>query len=105
MPSSHFDLLSAGAGPEETRRLFKMLREWSDADENGFPAQWALLTRAQWRVAATVPESVVAARMGLEQRFTEMQTGIGLRIVEAESALRARAEDHQNRVATQFLTT
>lgn len=96
-------------GPEETRRLYKMLREWSDGDENGFPAQLALLTRAQWRVAATVPESVVSARKGLEQRFAEMQTGIGLRIVEAERALSARAqalkgvaEDHQTRGTTKI---
>ena len=30
----------------------KMLAEWSDGDENGFPVQLALLTRAQWRAAA-----------------------------------------------------
>ena len=71
MQLSDFDLLCAGASPEETKRLCKLLDEWCAGDENGFPAQLALLTRAQWRVAATVPGSVNDARKLLEAKFAE----------------------------------
>jgi hypothetical protein len=57
-----FDLLSAGASPEEARRLRKILTEWTQGDENGFPVQFALLTRAQWRSAAAVPRLIDDAR-------------------------------------------
>jgi len=51
-------LLCEGASPEEAKRLRKVLTDWCAGDENGFPAQLALLTRAQWRAAASVPRSV-----------------------------------------------
>ena len=36
MNPSDFDLLCAGASPEETRRLCKLLNEWCAGDENEF---------------------------------------------------------------------
>src|SRR5262245_48733889 len=76
MEPSDFDLLCAGASPEETRRLCKLLNEWSAGDENGFPAQLALLTRSQWRVAATVPGAVNDARKLFERQLAEQRQQI-----------------------------
>lgn len=52
---SDFDALLAGVPAEEVRRLHKLLTTWSRGDENGFPVQLALLTRAQFRANANVP--------------------------------------------------
>ena len=71
MDDSDFDLLCDGASPEETKRLRKVLGDWWAGDEKGFPAQLALLTRAQWRAAATVPCFVHDARQSLHQEFAQ----------------------------------
>ncbi len=109
MTPSDFDLLCAGASAEETRRLAKMLREWSDGDENGFPAQIALLTRAQWRVAATVPGSVQDARKSLDATFLVVNQQLHKSIEVAEAALgskiaglRTVVEDHSRGSATKL---
>ena len=52
MEDTDFDLLCDGLSADEAKRMRKILAEWSDGDENGFPVQLALLTRAQWRAAA-----------------------------------------------------
>ena len=53
MDNTYFDALCEGATPGEAKRLRKLLAEWCDGDEESFPVQLALLTRAQWRAAAT----------------------------------------------------
>jgi len=58
MEDTDFDSLCAGLSADEAKLFRKMLVEWSDGDENGFPVQLALLTRAQWRAAALVPQAV-----------------------------------------------
>ena len=50
-----FDILCEGAPPAEAKRLRKLLADWYDGDENSFPVQLVLLTRAQWRIAARIP--------------------------------------------------
>ena len=47
-----FDALCDGAPPAEANRLRKLLADWCNGDEQSFPVQLALLTRAQWRAAA-----------------------------------------------------
>jgi hypothetical protein len=59
---SDFDALLAGLSPEETRALQKILASGRTGDENGFPVQLALLTKAQWRTAAAVPKLVESER-------------------------------------------
>ena len=56
---------------EEARLFRKMMVEWSDGDENGFPVQLALLTRAQWRAAALVPQAVNESRKLIELHLAE----------------------------------
>jgi hypothetical protein len=73
MDRTEFDVLCEGASAEETRRLSKLLAEWCDGDERSFPVQLALLTRAQWRAAATIPHLVDQSRNLLQQEFTEQR--------------------------------
>ena len=66
-----FDALCDGASPAEAKRLRKLLAEWCNGDEQAFPVQLALLTRAQWRAAATVPRLINQARELMERKLAE----------------------------------
>jgi hypothetical protein len=71
MDDTCFDLLCKDLSADEARLFRKMLVEWSDGDENGFPVQLALLTRAQWRAAALVPQAVNDSRKLIELHLAE----------------------------------
>jgi hypothetical protein len=71
MEDTGFDLLCEGLPPKEAKMLRKLNAEWSDGDEDSFLVQFALLTRAQWRAAASVPRSITDARQWLEQHLAE----------------------------------
>jgi gas vesicle protein len=71
MEDTDFDSLCAGLSANEAKLFRKMLVEWSDWDENGFPVQLALLTRAQWRAAALVPQAVNESRKLIELHLAE----------------------------------
>jgi hypothetical protein len=77
MKDTDFDHLCAGATPEEAKRLRKLLTEWARGDENAFPVQLALLTKAQWRSAATVPRMIHEARQALQADIAKSQQDIG----------------------------
>ena len=73
MDETNFDALCEGASPQEAKRLRKILSEWCQGDEDSFPVQLTLLTRAQWRVAARMPQQLASARQQLDQAFAEHQ--------------------------------
>jgi hypothetical protein len=60
-----------GASAEEVDRIHRLLHEWSVGPESSFPVQFALLTRAQWRMAASVPRFLNDSRKWLELHLTE----------------------------------
>jgi hypothetical protein len=71
MDDTCFDLLCKDLSADEAKLFRKMMAEWSDGDENGFPVQLALLTRAQWRAAALVPQAVNESRKLIELHLAE----------------------------------
>jgi hypothetical protein len=71
MDDTDFDFLCAGLSADDARRLRKIFVEWCDGDENGFPVQMALLTRAQWQAAASIPRSLNDSRKWLELHLAE----------------------------------
>ena len=71
MDDTDFDALCDGASPGEAKRLRKLLADWCNGDEESFPVQLALLTRAQWRAAAAVPRFINEARELMERRLAE----------------------------------
>src|SRR6266508_6866506 len=71
MLDTDFDALCDGASPGEAKRLRKLLADWCNGDEESFPVQLALLTRAQWRAAAAVPRFINEARELMERRLAE----------------------------------
>ena len=71
MEDTDFDFLCNGLSAEEAKRMRKIFAEWSDGDENGFPVQLVMLTRAQWRAAALVPQAVNESRKLIELHLAE----------------------------------
>ncbi len=111
MDRTEFDVLCEGASAEETRLLSKLLAEWCDGDERSFPVHLALLTRAQWRAAASVPWSVHQSREILERTFSEhRQQIIGLvksfeKVTEAKLQALERFQTAQARQAGESVET
>ncbi len=73
MEDTDFDLLCAGLSADDAKRMRKIWTEWSEGDENDFPVQLALLTRAQWHAAALVPQAVNDSRKLIELHLGEYQ--------------------------------
>jgi hypothetical protein len=58
MDNTSFDLLCKGLSTDEAKLFRKILKEWCSGDEDSFPVQLALLTRAQWLAAAQMPTAL-----------------------------------------------
>lgn len=71
MEDTDFDCLCEGVSAEEAKRLRKILKQWCDGDENSFPVQLALLTRAQWYAAAQTPLLLKQSLELLERKLAE----------------------------------
>ena len=63
--------LLKGAPAEEVDRIHRFLHEWSIGPDSSFPVQLALLTKAQWRMAASVPRLLNDSRKWLELHLAE----------------------------------
>ena len=73
MDDTDFDLLCQGLTTDEAKQLRKIFREWCNGDENGFPVQLALLTRAQWRAAAQMPGTLQKIVVAFEAKLAAQQ--------------------------------
>jgi gas vesicle protein len=71
MDDTCFDLLCKDLTADEAKVFRKMMAEWSNGDENGFPVQFALLTRVQWRAVSLVPQAVNESRKLIELHLAE----------------------------------
>ena len=63
--------LRAGMTTEEVDRIHRLLHEWNVGPDSSFPVQLALLTKAQWRMAASLPRSWAESRKWLELHLAE----------------------------------
>lgn len=100
---SDFDVLCEGASPAEAKQLRKLLADWCDGDENAFPVQLALLTRAQWRAAARTAQAVNDARELLLTKLDERQRSFQTAFDEFDAVTRARL-DTLKRIETEDAT-
>ncbi len=71
MDRTDLDWLCENASPEEVKRLMRLVHEWSQGDEQSFPVQLALLTRAHWRAAAMIPQLADESRKLTELKLAE----------------------------------
>jgi hypothetical protein len=56
---------------EEVDRVHRLIHEWGIGPENSFPAQLSLLTRAQFKAAASIPRSIADSKKWLELHLAE----------------------------------
>jgi hypothetical protein len=71
MKETDLDHLCVGATPDEIRHIYKMVNEWGNGDPNSFPVQLALLTKAQWRAAALIPNTIKDSGKLIEKHLAE----------------------------------
>jgi hypothetical protein len=93
MDDTDFDFLCKDLSASEARLFRKMLAEWSDGEENGFPVQLALLTRVQWRAAALVPQAVNESRKLIELDLAEYRRQTKAMMDDFSSTLKAQSEE------------
>jgi hypothetical protein len=55
----------------EVDRVHRLIHEWGIGPENSFPAQLSLLTRAQFKAAASIPRAIADSRKWLELHLAE----------------------------------
>jgi len=63
--------LCAGMTTDQVDRVHRLLHEWSVGPDSSFPVQLALLTKAQWRIAAHPPRLMNDARKLIELHLAE----------------------------------
>jgi hypothetical protein len=73
MDDTSFDLLCKGLSAGEAKVFRKIVKEWCAGDEDSFPVQLALLTRAQWRAAAEMPLTLQKITTQLEAKLADHQ--------------------------------
>jgi hypothetical protein len=73
MEDTSFDLLCKGLSAGEARLFRKIVKEWCAGDEDSFPVQLALLTRAQWRAAAEMPLTLQKFIAAFEAKLADHQ--------------------------------
>lgn len=105
MDDTDFDALCEGAPPAEAKQLRKLLADWCAGAENSFPVQLVLLTRAQWRAAATVPLAVNEACKLLDLKLAEQRQQITTLVKGYEQATAAKAGELKTIVADHAVAT
>jgi hypothetical protein len=63
--------LCAGMTTDEVDRIHRLLHQWDVGPDSSFPVQLALLTKAQWRIAANLPRLMNDSRKMIELHLTE----------------------------------
>jgi hypothetical protein len=56
---------------DEVERVHRLLHEWNVGPDSSFPVELALLTKAQWRIAANLPRLMNDARKLIELHLAE----------------------------------
>ncbi|MGH7953600.1 MAG: hypothetical protein ACREFE_17020 [Limisphaerales bacterium] len=93
MDDTDFDFLCDGLPADEAKRLRKLFKEWCSGDENSFPVQLALLTRAQWRAAAKVPVQMKQSLELLDQKLAEYRQQTGTLLKNFNAAVNTKTEE------------
>src|SRR5438046_567851 len=96
MDETDFDALVESTSPQEAKRLWKILSEWCDGDENSFPVHLALLTRAQWRAAARIPQLVKESTKLMELKLADYRQQTGTLIKDFGRTADAKAKNLEN---------
>lgn len=96
-----FEGLLAGTSPEEAKRLWRILSEWCEGDENSFPVHLALLTRAQWRAAAAIPPLVNDSVKLMELKLSEYRQQTMAMVKSFGVTIDGKAKELENTIKVQ----
>jgi DNA repair exonuclease SbcCD ATPase subunit len=96
MDKSDLSVLLADASAEEVDQIHRLLHLWSVGPENSFPVQLALLTRAQWQMAATVPRSLNDSRKWLELHLAEYRRQMAASVKDLADTIDNKNNDLKN---------
>jgi hypothetical protein len=99
MDKNDLAALLAGAPADEVDRIHRLLYEWSVGPDSSFPVQLALLTRAQWRVAANLPRLMNDARKLIEQHLAEYRRQTGALVANFDDSTSSAIERFQQAIA------
>jgi hypothetical protein len=100
MDDTNFDFLCNGLSADEAKHMRKILKEWCNGDENSFPVQLALLTKAQWRAAAQMPFLLQRNIAAFETKLADQQKQIAALMRSLSSAGDAKTKAFEDTVAT-----
>ena len=101
MEKTDFDFLCKDLSADEVRQLHKALKDWCNGDENSFPVQLALLTRAQWRAAAQVPVQMEQSLKLLDQKLAEYRQQTGTLLKSFNAAVNTKTQELEDILAGQ----
>jgi hypothetical protein len=93
MERNDFDFLCKDLSADEVRQLNKALKDWCSGDENSFPVQLALLTRAQWRAAAQMPVQIKQSLELLDQKLAEYRQQTGTLLNKFNAAVNTKSKE------------
>jgi hypothetical protein len=71
MDKNDLAVLLIDATASEVDQIHRLLHEWSVGPDSNFPVQLALLTKAQWRIAANLPRLMNDSRKLIELHLAE----------------------------------
>lgn len=91
--ASDFDALLEGASAEEAKRLWRILCEWCNGDENSFPVHLALLTRAQWRAQTRIPHLVNESVKAMDLKWADYRQQTAALVKDLAKTADAKAKD------------
>ena len=100
MDKNDLAALLVGAPADEVDRIHRLLYEWSVGPDNSFPVQLALLTKAQWRVAANLPRLMNDARKLIEQHLAEYRRQTGTLVANFDDTTSSAIERFQQAIAS-----
>jgi hypothetical protein len=101
MEPNDFDFLCKELSADEVRQLSKALKDWCNGDENSFPVQLALLTRAQWRAAAQTPVQMKQSLELLDQKLAEYRQQTGALLKSFNAAVNTKTKELEDILAGQ----
>jgi hypothetical protein len=91
-------VLCTGMTKDEVDRLHRLLHEWSVGPEDNFPVQLALLTKAQWRIAASLPRTMEDSRKLIELHLAEYRRQTKTVTDDFSSAAQIQTDELKNAV-------
>ena len=105
MDNDDLAALLVDAPAEEVDQIHRLLHEWSVGPDSNFPVQMSLLTKAQWRIAASLPRTMNDSRKLIEQHLNEYRQQSKATVDDFTSTFRQQAAGIKTVVETHAKTT